>query len=875
MAGGADDAFDMGSAAAAPAPASQAPASAADQPFDLSAAPSSAAASAPATSGAGDSYYAGLTSDYAARAKADDAARRAAITAAQPTPKAPAHQDPGVVANFWAPIKQAGEKLASDAGRITQAKSPDQLPSTGAVLGDVGSLIMSPVTGAFNAAIVQPGADALDKLPAPQATHTEWRGGIPHTYADGPMTPEQQHAANEDAINKALLAAGPKGVKGAGGWDFSRAALADANDARTITAANANAAQYAGKVAQVVHAVPPEVALDAHGELTPEGVEQAGRAGLHPEDLKTGYQAASETQATQTRTAQAAQAEADAQAAAEHAGQQTPGTQEAADAHQTAADKRAAADQAAAAAQGPQAQIAPELQGMAAPEAAAAPEVAPPPEFPDASKWTAPDENAPTTAAGRVAEAASEGVDLSQGQGTQDFATQAKENDLRGTSGAANSWFANQQKQIGAALDRFRQAFGDTDLSAADRGQMVKDAISQLRDSGKAGVTALYQNARDVAQSLGSAGSNLLNLDTQPLLEAMRRLMIDETVPKAVRDALRQQAAQYGLIGGEPRVFEDGTAAVRLRDASGDEGPSVTLLKPPEPLTILNAEDLRQSVNALYTADTSKKTQALKGVIDNAMQAAVERAASEGTGDVGQAFKDARAAHVKQQQTFKAADIVQNLIDWKKGTEIRDASGKVVGGTPTVLPEDAIKKALGSGKDAETNLKRIKLVLLSKPTEASKAAWQAIRSQAIGQIFDQAVVTNANLGGGQVGAVSGAKLNTAISKFGVGKLKVLLDEGEFNQLMKLRRIIETATVPISGTTNPSGSGHLLARFMKNFGGHVWNFASHEIPVVGYPMRVLGGVAEAATQKAAERDTLRGITGFDAKAAAAADAGRRS
>lgn len=707
--------------------------------------------------------------------------------------------------------KQYGADVKTDYEKSTVNRLPanpvDAVLQTGADVGRKLGLLKDAIAipgAAFSAAVAEPGADLLDKLPAPQATHVEWHGLIPHMYNDGAMTPEQQHAANVDAINTALMGLGPKGIK-AGAVGETGSVLADAN-----------AAKYTAKVAKVVNAVPPEVALDPAGNLTPEAREHAMRAGVHPEDLQTGYQAAKQ-----------------------------------------AAERPAA----------PQGAASPDSAPGPAPEAGAGPSDAAP-----SSSDLPPDPNAPTTAQDRLAEARSAGIDLSKGQATQDFEAQAKESDLKATNGPANEWFANQQRQIGAAVDSFKQAFGEPEMSAADRGQMVKDAIGQLRDNGNAGVTALYQRARDLAESLGGAGSNILNLDTQPLLEGMRQLWSDESVPDRVRNTLKQQAAKYGLIGESPQTVE-GETTVTLRNSQGEPAGKVSFIGKQEPLTILNAEDLRQKINQLYEADDTKQSQALKGIIDNAVQQAVERAASNDNADIGKAFKEARQAYVQQQQTFKAKDIVQQLIDWKKGTEVRDASGKVVAGTPTILPEDVPRKVLAGGKEAETNLKKIKALLLSKPTEASRAAWQAIRSQAIGEIFDQAFVTNANLGGGQVGAISGAKLNTAIAKFGVGKLKILLDPNEFNQLMKLRRIIETATVPISGTANPSGTGGVIGRLLQ----------SHGVSIVGKGLKFIPGMREiqhvgeavhglykVGADHAEAGKTLKGITEFDAEAAAAVD-----
>ena len=550
------------------------------------------------------------------------------------------------------------------------------------------------------------------------------------------------------------------------------------------------ATRFGPKAAEIVAEVPVEAAVTPKGDLTDEGRELAASAGLHPDDLTAAY--------------------------AEHAA--TPP-----DAAQTAPDAAAAP-----------------VEPQAAPAPAAAPE--PVAEAP-----------APSTTAGRVSQAQDLGVDLTKGQATQDFSTQEAEQTLQGESSpqgnAARQFFAKQQQQIGDAIDRFKSAFGDVTAAADQRGQQVKDALTELRDQGKAGVTALYQQARDAAEKLGEGGQNLIHLDTAPLLAKMREIFLDEAVPDQVRKALKQQAAKYGLIGDSPKTVE-GETTVTLRDSSGEPASKVTFTGPPQRLTILNAEDLRQKINQLYEADTSKASQALKPVIDDAVQTAVERAASQ-QGDVGKAFQTARAAHAAQQQTFKAKDIVQHLIDWKKGTS-----------TPVVLPEHAIRDIFAGGKDSVTNLRKIKAVLLSKNTPNSKSAWQAIQAHGVAEIFDKAVTLNSNIGG-QIGTVSGAKLNSAIARFGAEKLKVLLGQDEFNHLMKLRRVIGDATIPISRTVNYSNSAQKVVNFLGD-----WALkATKSVPGA---RSVAKGVEEAASHLNA-KTTAKGVTDFNAAAAAKADA----
>lgn len=234
-------------------------------------------------------------------------------------------------------------------------------------------------------------------------------------------------------------------------------------------------------------------------------------------------------------------------------------------------------------------------------------------------------------------------------------------------------------------------------------------------------------------------------------------------------------------------------------------------------------------------------------------QAALAQSSDEG-GMVGARYQAARAAHRQQRQTFNAKDIIDNLIAVKRGTE-----------TDVHLPERAIAQVLGAGKDGVSNLRRVKALLMSSNTPSSKQAWAAIQHQGLADIFDSAISRNVNHGNGQIGdVVSGAKLNSAIERFGPLKLRELLDQEQFNGLMKLRRIIGNATIPISGTVNPSGTATKILNFLKGAGTRVSAFVPGFSTVLDSGSNLLA----KASEQAATRRTLDGILRYDGTPASA-------
>lgn len=579
------------------------------------------------------------------------------------------------------------------------------------------------------------------------------------------------------------------------------------------------AAKFGPKVADVVAETPRDVAITPKGELTEDGREIAAQTGIHPEQVKAAYDHFDEVQAkTANDNPDLPPAEAPAMAVGD--GLTRPTAEE------------------------PPANPA----AQEAVPAAAAPTDQPPPET-------------PSGAAQRLAEAQSEGVDLTKGQATQDFTTQESEQTLRRMAGTeegakAQAFYAKQTQQIADAVDRFKNALGNPEATAEERGAQVQDALQTLRTQGKAGVTAFYEQAKDIAKAYGDAGSNLTKLDTTGILGKLRELFIDESVPDQVRKALKQQAAKYGLIGQDPTTVE-GETTVKLKDQNGEPSGRIAFIGPVEPLTITNAETFRQKINDLWEAGKRNQQEGLKPLIEDAVQQAVDRAAKEGPGDLGKAYQTARKAHQTQMGTYKAKDIVQSLVDWKKGAP----------GTPQVQPDAVLKKILGNDGDSVTSLKKVKAVLLSGASDQSKAAWDAIQAHAIGKIFDKAQVLNASAEGP---VISGAKLNSAIQAFGVDKLKVLLPAAEFDQLMKLNRIVRNATVPIAGTVNHSNSAYAFINFLGKQGLKLASVGRF-IPGVGHVADIAAHVVKSSQQSAKSAKTLKGIREYDLTQAANEDA----
>lgn len=705
--------------------------------------------------------------------------------------------------------------LAGPANIVTNALTGAGLSTTpGRDLGQsisdsLGFAKPESATENFNSAVIEGGTQGILTSGAGLAASGVGgaTGTIGRAVASSPVLDTISGAASGGASETARQAgAGPVGQLAAGLLGGA------APVGLAATAERAAARVRAPKdLPTVVSEVPRAAVIDETGNLTPEGQEIAARHGATPEQVVQAYEAPPAVQRgvanEQSPEVLAREATNDApvrQAVEEGPTPQTP-VQEA--------------------------PVAPTTAPRAAPEAI------------------------PENARQRVEQAQEFGVDLSRGQATKSFDVQDAESRLRNSNGPEaeqmRQFVARQQDQVKAAVEDFRSAFDDTSMTAEQRGVIVQDAVRDLRNSGQAGVNALYRQARELGADVP--------LETDGIKAAYERLMVEADVPDQVKKVLTQEAARYGLIGTLEGTAENGISTIRLA-GDPDGAQSMRIYGQPDTLRLDNAEEFRKVINKQYQADGGQKlTNILKSAIDDATETAAEKLAQYGQEGAGvpNALARARAAHVEQVQTFRSGDVVQDIAAWKKGAE---------NVTSKLSPEQVAAKALSSTSD----LRKLKAVLLTKATPKSRAAWRAIQAHGLAQVFEKATTRNTNVAGEITDAISGAKLRTAIESFGPDKLKVLLDEGQFNTLMKLRRTIEDATIPISGTTNPSGSGNLLMRLAKDVDNQVTAAFSAAGFAVGGPAgaavggaagRTLGPAIKDIKQTRANAQTLEDATNY--------------
>jgi len=430
-----------------------------------------------------------------------------------------------------------------------------------------------------------------------------------------------------------------------------------------------------------------------------------------------------------------------------------------------------------------------------------------------------------------IRQAEQQGVQLTRAQALQQFGpAEAEQTLLKSLSPEgeqARQFIDQQQEQLKGAAEAFTEQFGGSarlkqaqgevaDITARDKGESIQSALRTTQELGRKEVSALYTEA---AETAGEA----VPLNNDSIVEIADDIIVNRPITPEVEKSINTALAKFGLIGDS---VEKSTRN-KFKVLDGDQ--TITITGDVTPLTLSNAEEFRKALNKAVGADQTGSAKIVVGELDDQVLKVIEQGAETGRTT---AFKTARQAAAQQKTTFSAKDVVQDLVGFKKGTR-----------TAVVDPETVISK-IAKGDKAITNIRKVKQILLTNPTEQSKSAWRSIQAESVGEILAQAINKDTL-------EISGARLNSAIKKFRPEALKELLGRKQFSELMQLQKVIGTATIPPPGTTNPSGTFNRLLNITERLGN-----------VAGFGQFNFGSLAVETAKKgkdiAARNKTLDGI-----------------
>ncbi len=431
----------------------------------------------------------------------------------------------------------------------------------------------------------------------------------------------------------------------------------------------------------------------------------------------------------------------------------------------------------------------------------------------------------------RIRQAESSGVQLTKAQATGDFAaSEAEQTLLKSVSpeGEQARQFADsQQVQLKQAAEKFTEKFGGSarlkeavgesvEDTARGKGELIQDVLLERKELGRKEVSELYTLA-------GETAGEALPLNNTSIVEIADDIIVNRPITPEVEKSINTALAKFGLIGDS---VEQSTRN-KFKVLDGDQ--TITITGDVTPLTLSNAEEFRKALNKAVGADQTGSAKSVVSELDKQIATVIDQGVEGGRTT---AFKTAREAAKEQIQTFKSKDVIDDLVSFKRGTS-----------TPKVDPETVINK-IAKGDKAVTNIRKVKQILLSNPTEQTKRAWRSIQAETVGDILSQAINKDTL-------EISGARLNSAMKKFKPEALQELLGKKQFAALKQLQKTVGDATIPPPGTTNPSGTFTKMLNMAERLG----NFA-------GAGQFNFGSLAVAGARKgkelAARKKTLDGI-----------------
>lgn len=400
----------------------------------------------------------------------------------------------------------------------------------------------------------------------------------------------------------------------------------------------------------------------------------------------------------------------------------------------------------------------------------------------------------------RIRQAERQGVQLTRAQSVADFGgAEAEQTLLKSISkegDQARAFVEQQQEQLKTAAEsftekfggsaRFKEALGESvEDTARGKGELIQDVLTETQELGRKEVSDLYTAA-------GETAGDAIPLNNSSIVDIADEVIVNRPITKEVEKSINTALAKFGLIGDSVEQLSRN----KFKVLDGDE--SITIIGDVTPLSLNNAEEFRKALNKAVGADQTGSAKLVVRSLDDQVKTIIEEGAESGRTT---AFKAARGAARAQKETFKAKDVIEDLTSLKRGTS-----------TPKVDPETVINK-IAKGDKSVTNIRKIKRILLTSPTEQSRKAWKAIQGETVGDILGQAINKDTL-------EISGARLNSALKKYKPEALRELLGKSQFSELMRLKETIGTATIPPPGTTNPSGTFTKLLAFSERLG----NFA---------------------------------------------------
>jgi len=399
----------------------------------------------------------------------------------------------------------------------------------------------------------------------------------------------------------------------------------------------------------------------------------------------------------------------------------------------------------------------------------------------------------------RAAQAVQEGIPLSKGELTQEFAQQATEQRLfrSSTDPIANKFRQFKLQQSDAIRDALTRSIDDTALPE-QTGTAIKDALTGRKKLLRTQKNELYQEAAEAAKEVG--GIPIFTSALEQSLPDMRTLKRTDRISKgAVGDAM-ELLAEYGVIDPTEEMLGRG-------------------IMPSEVLSLENFDDFRQTLGMIERGDPSGAASVVIGPLRQALDQEVDVLAETLTakgfnGEVVEPLKKARKILRELKTEFSPQAMAGKLVNVNRD-----------GVTPVIEASKAYSQLVGKAQPVE-NTRRV-LNNLSKSGTAGKQAVADIQATTIMDLVDAGFGTASRKVDG-VPVFNPVAFKRRLKSIGQDKVNAIF-RGNPDILRSIRNIdnISKDMIPAEGAT-PMGSATVILDLMD------------KLSVIGIAQKIPGG-----------------------------------
>lgn len=406
----------------------------------------------------------------------------------------------------------------------------------------------------------------------------------------------------------------------------------------------------------------------------------------------------------------------------------------------------------------------------------------------------------------RQARAGEFGAELTSAQATKDFELQQAEDLLR-KSGAPEGTEAirirseQEQALLKGAEEKVLQPFESTlttnladkadNFNQGEIGRIVRNSLKELKTRDKKVVTNLYSAAAEIE------GENI-SIVGDALIDTFQKNADFSGVSDTTRNALFKNLANFGVAGEV--IEKKGKSTVVDFD-----GEKITFFGDVKDLTLDNAEELRQRINAVSTSNASD-TRLKVSMLDRLDGLVAEAVDGIPEGQIKkEAFERARNASSAFKTQFESKDIIDRLLTY----------GDLKGTVPKVTDEQVLNQFV-RGSQAAENTRKLKQALLTSPTPQSRQAWSDFQFTAMEDFLKRSMDRTTDATGNVVNVLSGNRLASNLEKLGAEQVKLIFGPEMTATLKRLTQVVGDATIPVKGAINPSESGTRVANTFRRF-----------------------------------------------------------